>query len=357
MVGMSKSGSRYGRRSNWFKIHCLLQEQSHQAQARLKDPKSPFEKVLSSLDAANNNNSNNGNNTASGLSNPVTGNAGYQGRLPKLDDPRLRPQDLASLRSQQDSPRPQLVTRPLDLIAGSHELLRPEASRFPMWRGPQFFHPALSHMHLLNSPFFPFQHRFVMPYVNQVSASQIPVTSLSSSSSESVSPRSTPSPKRGANNDVDVHHNNSLRTSRTDHRNLGTNDTPQQASEVNQDKSLSFLRSLGPEQDEPMDLSAKNATAILNSRDRESEQTSSGEELTEGRTEEGCTDDEDNDTSETETGPPLDLTRKTWRGFVDDRIRLRLDWSVKTKVNFRKFPQLTDQLPDLSETTNLFARI
>lgn len=27
MVGMSKSGSRYGRRSNWFKIHCLLQEQ------------------------------------------------------------------------------------------------------------------------------------------------------------------------------------------------------------------------------------------------------------------------------------------------------------------------------------------
>lgn len=26
---MSKSGSRYGRRSNWFKIHCLLQEQHH----------------------------------------------------------------------------------------------------------------------------------------------------------------------------------------------------------------------------------------------------------------------------------------------------------------------------------------
>ena len=28
LVGMSKSGSRYGRRSNWFKIHCLLQEQT-----------------------------------------------------------------------------------------------------------------------------------------------------------------------------------------------------------------------------------------------------------------------------------------------------------------------------------------
>ncbi|XP_024878943.1 protein embryonic gonad-like [Temnothorax curvispinosus] len=31
-VGMSKSGSRYGRRSNWFKIHCLLQQQQTQEQ-------------------------------------------------------------------------------------------------------------------------------------------------------------------------------------------------------------------------------------------------------------------------------------------------------------------------------------
>lgn len=29
-VGMSKSGSRYGRRSNWFKIHCLLQDSNNQ---------------------------------------------------------------------------------------------------------------------------------------------------------------------------------------------------------------------------------------------------------------------------------------------------------------------------------------
>ncbi|KAJ8925071.1 hypothetical protein NQ315_001242 [Exocentrus adspersus] len=35
MVGMSKSGSRYGRRSNWFKIHCLLQEQQQQQQASM----------------------------------------------------------------------------------------------------------------------------------------------------------------------------------------------------------------------------------------------------------------------------------------------------------------------------------
>ncbi|XP_018335968.1 protein embryonic gonad-like [Agrilus planipennis] len=32
LVGMSKSGSRYGRRSNWFKIHCLLQQQQQQQQ-------------------------------------------------------------------------------------------------------------------------------------------------------------------------------------------------------------------------------------------------------------------------------------------------------------------------------------
>ncbi|XP_018895829.1 uncharacterized protein [Bemisia tabaci] len=34
-VGMSKSGSRYGRRSNWFKIHCLLQEQGSAGGAAL----------------------------------------------------------------------------------------------------------------------------------------------------------------------------------------------------------------------------------------------------------------------------------------------------------------------------------
>ena len=34
LVGMSKSGSRYGRRSNWFKIHCLLQEQGSSVNAQ-----------------------------------------------------------------------------------------------------------------------------------------------------------------------------------------------------------------------------------------------------------------------------------------------------------------------------------
>uniref|UniRef100_A0A0A9YL37 Protein embryonic gonad n=1 Tax=Lygus hesperus TaxID=30085 RepID=A0A0A9YL37_LYGHE len=37
MVGMSKSGSRYGRRSNWFKIHCLLQEQGTLPPMKVKE--------------------------------------------------------------------------------------------------------------------------------------------------------------------------------------------------------------------------------------------------------------------------------------------------------------------------------
>ena len=42
MVGMSKSGSRYGRRSNWFKIHCLLQEQGHKGLANDLGGDMPF---------------------------------------------------------------------------------------------------------------------------------------------------------------------------------------------------------------------------------------------------------------------------------------------------------------------------
>lgn len=48
LVGMSKSGSRYGRRSNWFKIHCLLQEQQQQQhhtfqnQQQMPNPTSPM---------------------------------------------------------------------------------------------------------------------------------------------------------------------------------------------------------------------------------------------------------------------------------------------------------------------------
>ncbi|XP_023289403.1 zygotic gap protein knirps [Orussus abietinus] len=275
MVGMSKSGSRYGRRSNWFKIHCLLQEQSHQAQARLKEPKSPYEKAISSLDAANNNNSNN--NGASGVVGGTT-NIFQQETLPKRDE-GIGQQKLPSggvLRTQ-DLHRSQDILR-------SHDLLRPEVPRFPLWRGPPFFHPALTHMQLLNSPFFPFQQRFLVPYVNQVDTPVL-ATSLSSSSSESVSPRSSPSPKPEENR-------------------LAPGEIGQRTQRVNQealDESLAFLRSLGPEQDEPIDLSMKGG-----------EKTATEAEVPRTSEEDRSSESEDNEVlGEAETGPPLDLTRKT----------------------------------------------
>lgn len=38
MVGMSKSGSRYGRRSNWFKIHCLMQQSMNKGKGATEGP-------------------------------------------------------------------------------------------------------------------------------------------------------------------------------------------------------------------------------------------------------------------------------------------------------------------------------
>ena len=66
---MSKSGSRYGRRSNWFKIHCLLQEQQQH--------KSNNNNNNNSSNNNNNNNINtyNGNNNISSSPNgPQSGN-------------------------------------------------------------------------------------------------------------------------------------------------------------------------------------------------------------------------------------------------------------------------------------------
>ncbi|XP_060818857.1 nuclear hormone receptor family member nhr-25-like [Bombus pascuorum] len=303
MVGMSKSGSRYGRRSNWFKIHCLLQEQSHQAQTRLiKDPKSAYEKAFGSLDVANNNNNINENpgttsaTSVVGIVTTTTTTANsyhhhhhqhHQDRFPKRDD--LRPQDIpAQLRTPDIPARASQdpLLRPMDLVRAPHELLRPEVSRFPMWRGPPFFHPALTHMQLLNTPFFPFQQRFIVPYVNQVGTPQM-VASLTSSSSDSVSPRSTPSPKRDDDN----------RSARDECREV---DGGCQRSQIEAyDKSLAFLRSLGPEQEEPIDLSMKAGKMD----GQEVDATGSTEE-------ERSTDSEDNELLQ-DTGPPLDLTRKT----------------------------------------------
>ncbi|XP_043529283.1 uncharacterized protein LOC122538872 [Frieseomelitta varia] len=318
MVGMSKSGSRYGRRSNWFKIHCLLQEQSHQAQTRLiKDPKSAYEKAFGSLDVANNNNNNNNNENPPGATSATnvmgivtttttTANSyhhhhhhhhhqhHHQDRFPKRDD--LRPQDIPAQLRAPDIPTARVsqdpLLRPVDLVRAPHELLRPEVSRFPMWRGPPFFHPALSHMQIINTPFFPFQQRFILPYVNQVGTPPM-IASLTSSSSDSVSPRSTPSPKRDDDNGSG---------NRDECR--GADGSCGQKNQIEAyDKSLAFLRSLGPEQEEPIDLSMKPGTKLDGLEGTDATGGGSTEE-------ERSTDSEDNELLQ-DTGPPLDLTRKT----------------------------------------------
>uniref|UniRef100_A0A182NDL6 Protein embryonic gonad n=1 Tax=Anopheles dirus TaxID=7168 RepID=A0A182NDL6_9DIPT len=64
---MSKSGSRYGRRSNWFKIHCLLQEQQQQQQQQHQQQQQQK--------ACNNNNNNSNGNSASYCNNNNNTNA------------------------------------------------------------------------------------------------------------------------------------------------------------------------------------------------------------------------------------------------------------------------------------------
>ncbi|XP_050067326.1 protein embryonic gonad [Anopheles maculipalpis] len=65
VVGMSKSGSRYGRRSNWFKIHCLLQEQQQQQQKTCNN----------NNNNTNSNNNNNHNATIHNTSNENSSNS------------------------------------------------------------------------------------------------------------------------------------------------------------------------------------------------------------------------------------------------------------------------------------------
>ncbi|XP_048505354.1 nuclear receptor subfamily 1 group D member 2-like isoform X2 [Athalia rosae] len=263
---------------------CLM-EQSNQVQTRLKPPKLPYEKSFSPLDAANNNNNSNSNNNNTTTS--MVNNHGYNHherlqQQPKRELGEIQTRSasqVVDILRQQSNSDPQ-VLRP-------QELLRPDHSSrsFPMWRGPPFFHPALTHMQLLNTPYFPFQQRFMMPYVGHMNPPQIPVKSLlESSSSESVSPRSTPSPKP----------EEVLRS------------PPELDRAGSCDKSIAFLRSLGPEQDAPIDLSMKNATVTggKSTGNSEPEVATSEEEKT------SDTEDESKE-RETETGPPLDLTRKT----------------------------------------------
>lgn len=64
-----------------------------------------------------------------------------------------------------------------------------------------------------------------------------------------------------------------------------------------------------------MDLSAKNASPAATSRDVDPESViSSDDEMAIDRNDDGCDNDEGDQSCLAEIGPPLDLTTKTWRG-------------------------------------------
>ncbi|XP_055371992.1 protein embryonic gonad-like [Condylostylus longicornis] len=65
LVGMSKSGSRYGRRSNWFKIHCLLQEQQSHHQQQQQHQQNFVNNNNNNNDSTNNNSTKNDNKSSS----------------------------------------------------------------------------------------------------------------------------------------------------------------------------------------------------------------------------------------------------------------------------------------------------
>ncbi|KAG6457454.1 hypothetical protein O3G_MSEX010308 [Manduca sexta] len=171
MVGMSKSGSRYGRRSNWFKIHCLLQEQQQAVQSQspprvpssphhlappfpphlfpgLARPRTKEELALLGLDE---------------YKPPCSGSpdSHRSGSSPKLDEktrlsrppdrpltpPRdaLFPLPLANIASLPHFPHsPFLPPPPFSPFPGSHHLLFPP-SLHPIYSRHLLDHPALRH--------------------------------------------------------------------------------------------------------------------------------------------------------------------------------------------------------------------
>ncbi|KAG8312968.1 hypothetical protein J6590_013309 [Homalodisca vitripennis] len=207
VVGMSKSGSRYGRRSNWFKIHCLLQEQQ-QTQLPMLPPKNkgweglPYhgKHVPGSLDIDNNN------------STP-----------PK--DPQERavsPMVLPPGYGSAETAAALWAARTSLLPVHPHP---PGLPFFPpsFLQNPPFHHPPPPNFALL--PFMPLRPP---PQENS--------PAVLTESSSSPSPSSTP---------VDERTNTP-----------GTNSPSDTATF---DKSLAVFRSLGPVQESPMDLSCRTS--------------------------------------------------------------------------------------------------
>lgn len=198
---MSKSGSRYGRRSNWFKIHCLLQEQQlqqqHHQQTQVgQQTKKPWEygKTTALLDIDNNTSSE-----------------------PTSESPPFTVPHAMSMKTP-DSPFWSARSTPFTV---PH---------------PYFISP------FLQNPLQPVSHNYLLPFLPIRPPLPLePLVITSPPSSVQSSPNSAITLKK------------------------------ERVVEEN-DNSLEKLKSLGPVQDQPIDLSSANA--IRNS-DDESDHTSS----------------------------------------------------------------------------------
>ncbi|KAJ9590222.1 hypothetical protein L9F63_016672, partial [Diploptera punctata] len=274
MVGMSKSGSRYGRRSNWFKIHCLLQEQQLQQQQQagnnpaLREPlvtknskmlslwdgipahhpdiKQPHH-IPTMMDADNN-------------------NTGTAKNFLDSKSRSLQPGHLMPVRTVPPSPHPGYGTAgeaaaalwaarssllPLQVTSHHHATsFSPLPVPFlatPFLHGAGFHHPHPA------AP--PNARNLLLPFVQSMAASPkhhsaerltSPATSSSSNSSSSSSQSTSPTRDGKAQDSVDVTKPDPRLKLSEDNEHLGF------------EKSLAMLQSLGPVQDEPIDLSFRS---------------------------------------------------------------------------------------------------
>jgi hypothetical protein len=237
---MSKSGSRYGRRSNWFKIHCLLQEQSNNNNTIPQASPSP-NMLAETSKALHKASSNNNENSSSSWS-------------PSLLPPHHH-------KKQQvvtpESPPPQRSTSGLipGYAANSEASLAAlTAAAFWASRNNTLLPPDLlsPHNQASLSPFFasaasPFANKsFLFPFHPSSPKHHLPVAPHLSTSTTHSPPPSSPASSSAAS---------SPRTSC-----CGASPKPQDE-EVEGDAAslsgLALLRTLGPVQDSPMDLSVK----------------------------------------------------------------------------------------------------
>ncbi|PNF18666.1 hypothetical protein B7P43_G05023 [Cryptotermes secundus] len=344
MVGMSKSGSRYGRRSNWFKIHCLLQEQQQQQQQAGNNPalREPLNtknsKMLplweglaphfhdtkqqlhlpSAVDVDNNNTGTPKNFLDSKSRSLQSGHLLPVRTLAGTPHPGYAGEAAAALWAARNS------LLPLQVTSHHHATSIPPLP-VPFLTSP-FLHSTGFHHPHHGGP--PSSRNFLLPFVQSMATSpkhhvsERLASPATSSSTSTPSSSHSPSPIRDGKvvqNAADV--------TKPEQR-FGHSEEPRSAA---YEKSVALLQSLGPVQDQPIDLSVRsgphNKTIKHRRRKSSSEDTPEEEGEVGGGSDGGVESCDDDRGEEGENEPlkerggdsenrkpistPLDLTTKT----------------------------------------------